>query len=370
MVMTTAAAGKIRGFFFPADDPRQALRIKLLLITCAIYYAALIPILCVEHFGLQPPIVLPLYIGLATGATLLQYTIFRCGLNLRFKDRSLSLLQMTLALVVVLTCQVYARESRAFWVLSLMMIFVHGCFKVPLRQLQLLTITTLSVYALTMPLARHYEGSSYRLHYELMLWLNFAFFLPALIWASAQFSSLQKRLAHSNQELQTLLREASYAASHDGLTGLYNRGYAIEALQRALVDSPDTPCCICLFDLDRFKQINDLNGHDGGDVIIKGFADTASHALRPGNVIARYGGEEFLLVMPDTTLAQAVERAERVRTRFSQIVFTVDIHEVRTTVSAGVAEHQSGETTSELFRRADRALYRAKHLGRDRTEAD
>lgn len=369
MFTITATAGKIKALIFPPDDPRQALRIKLLLITCAIYYAALIPILCVLHFELQPPIVLPLYLSLSTGATALQYAIFRLRLNLRFQDRSLSLLQMTLALVVVLTCQVFAGESRAFWILSLMMVFVHGCFKVPLPQLQLLTILTLSAYALTIPLARHFEGTHYRLHYELMLWLNFAFFLPALIWAAGQFGALQKRLAQSNHELQTLLNEASYAASHDGLTGLYNRGYAVDALQRALIESPKTPCCACLFDLDRFKQINDLNGHDGGDIIIKGFADTASGALRPGDVIARYGGEEFLLVMPNTTLAQAVARAERVRTRFAEIVFTIDVHEVTTTVSAGVAEHHGGESVSDLLRRTDRALYRAKHLGRDRTEA-
>lgn len=354
----------------PDEATQQHARIKRYLRTSSNYFAALIPIAFAAAVGVSATFVLQLYAALIIGANLFFYCAFRTGLNLRFKDRSLSLMQTIVAIGIVLICQIFAGSARSFWVLSLMMIFVFGGFKLSGRALRMLTFTTLLAYALTIPLARIVDGTAYRLEYELLLWLNFAFFLPALSWTAGEFGRLRRQLANSNAELQVLFAEVSHAASHDSLTGVYNRRFILEALRGRLVEAKTRglSCCVCLFDLDGFKQINDLCGHDGGDIVIQAFARTATNDLQPDDVFARYGGEEFLLLMPNATLKAAQDQAERIRQAFERQRHQIEAHDIATTVSAGIAELRPDESAVDLVRRADQALYRAKALGRNRIE--
>lgn len=171
----------------------------------------------------------------------------------------------------------------------------------------------------------------------------------------------------SNERMLRLARDvAELAAGTDSLTGLRNRRFAINAFSEEIekAKANSKPLSIALIDLDRFKTINDEHGHIAGDTVLCDFADLCRCVLRKRDVFARIGGEEFLLIMPNTDLGEAAVAVERLR---SQAETTPSTAGIGYTLSAGVALH-AGDTLEQLFHRADRALYRAKHLGRNRLE--
>ena len=173
----------------------------------------------------------------------------------------------------------------------------------------------------------------------------------------------------SNERMLRLARDAAQlAADTDPLTGLLNRRAAMERLdsetQAALRDG--TPLSLVLIDLDHFKTINDRYGHATGDRVLKHFAASGRLQSRPGDTFARIGGEEFLLLMPGADIRQATNAARRLRRHIARAVGRAELS-CDYTMSAGIAECR-GPFAEDLFERADRALYRAKHLGRDRIE--
>jgi diguanylate cyclase (GGDEF)-like protein len=121
-----------------------------------------------------------------------------------------------------------------------------------------------------------------------------------------------------------------------------------------------------MFDLDHFKAINDRHGHRAGDEILRAFADTVHNSLRPTDLFGRYGGEEFTVALPGATIETAYVIAERVRHAFAERHRFRDGQPLNATVSAGVAEAGADTTFEAVIDAADRALYEAKNLGRDR----
>jgi diguanylate cyclase (GGDEF)-like protein len=148
-------------------------------------------------------------------------------------------------------------------------------------------------------------------------------------------------------------------ARTDSLTGLPNRRAWDEALDRELARAGrgESPVCVALLDLDRFKEFNDLHGHPAGDTHLKEAASKWRARLRNADLIARHGGEEFAVLLTETGQQQAREVVENLRSCVPR----------EETVSAGLAEWDGAESGAELFARADRALYEAKRRGRDRT---
>jgi diguanylate cyclase (GGDEF)-like protein/hemerythrin-like metal-binding protein len=133
----------------------------------------------------------------------------------------------------------------------------------------------------------------------------------------------------------------------------------------ALSGRQGTPLSLILFDLDKFKLVNDTFGHGVGDAVLKSVSETVQAQLRVSDALVRWGGEEFLVLAPATTLAGATMLAEKIR----QAVETQAMPQVgRVTISLGVAQRQSGEELDPWIARADGALYRAKERGRNRTE--
>jgi diguanylate cyclase (GGDEF)-like protein len=169
------------------------------------------------------------------------------------------------------------------------------------------------------------------------------------------------------QNLQDGLREQ---ALRDPLTGLYNRRYLEETMNRELARAQreGVPLSLLMIDLDRFKALNDEHGHASGDQVLQWFGDLVKTKLRPGDIACRYGGEEFLVVLPSAPLTVSMARAEDIRSSFTQLVRTASNDQLRdVTLSAGLAVFPAdAHTASELRRCADVALYAAKRGGRDR----
>jgi two-component system cell cycle response regulator len=167
-------------------------------------------------------------------------------------------------------------------------------------------------------------------------------------------------------DTQRILRDR---ATHDPLTGMWNRAQAIEALDRELVRGvrEGTPVSILMADLDHFKAVNDGFGHMAGDAVLREIALRIRSSLRPYDVVGRYGGEEFLIVLPGCDAESVRPLAERVRAMIAARVVDTSEGIVPVTVSIGAATSGVGaRTNEELIRAADAALYRAKAAGRDR----
>lgn len=177
---------------------------------------------------------------------------------------------------------------------------------------------------------------------------------------------LVTQIAHAYDELRQQINQLMTFAEirTDPLTGVGNRRAFNESLQtnRALCQRYGNVFSIAMFDIDRFKQINDLQGHLMGDCVLQAVADILLDAARQTDRVIRYGGEEFVIVMPHTDLAGAAIFAERLRAD----VATSSLLPTSITVSGGVAcIVQSDEDDHAIVSRADRALYHAKQSGRD-----
>lgn len=164
------------------------------------------------------------------------------------------------------------------------------------------------------------------------------------------------------------VRELKLAASRDPLTGLANRSELETQLAQAMkkFKAGGHPFSALFFDVDFFKRVNDNYGHAVGDEVLIGLAKLLRQECYSGELLARYGGEEFVVICPETDLPAARRRAERLRLAVSQSIVCSD-PDVRITASFGAAAAEPGDTVESLLLRADKALYRAKKTGRNRS---
>jgi diguanylate cyclase len=198
-----------------------------------------------------------------------------------------------------------------------------------------------------------------------------------------------RRMEAQNQELEGQLRESSdqvaqlranletvrREAQTDALTGIANRKELDRALRQAIEEAhrSNQPLSLLMLDIDHFKQFNDNHGHQIGDQVLKLVARTLRESTKGRDLPARYGGEEFAIVLPMTAAQNAMVVAEHVR----KAVASKKIYRRSTeqnlgsiTMSIGAATLREGEAMSELVHRADKALYRAKKTGRNRSVSD
>jgi diguanylate cyclase (GGDEF)-like protein len=188
----------------------------------------------------------------------------------------------------------------------------------------------------------------------------------------ANVVQLELRVQERTAELRAANERLSQLAVTDSLTGLVNRRALFDAMNREVERSRRHahPLAVIMFDIDRFKAINDLYGHAAGDQVLQRVAQLALGVVRSGDLLARYGGEEFLLLAPETDRSQAAQLAERIRAALHAAEVPVDHQKIRFTASFGIASLLEGDAdASAVIARADQALYAAKEGGRNRVVA-
>jgi diguanylate cyclase (GGDEF)-like protein/PAS domain S-box-containing protein len=173
--------------------------------------------------------------------------------------------------------------------------------------------------------------------------------------------SARKQLEHRLEQLATI----------DELTGAYNRRHLLQhgTVEMERARRFKRALSFLFIDLDHFKAVNDRFGHGFGDMVLSTLAQTCRNLLRPADMLVRYGGEEFVVVMPETSQEQAVLVASRLASRVRETVYSNEPPFRGLTISIGITTlRNSDETLEKILERADKAMYRAKELGRDRIE--
>lgn len=180
------------------------------------------------------------------------------------------------------------------------------------------------------------------------------------------------RIVRLHEDLKNALRLSEYQASHDVLTGLWNRGAILDILHNEWTrsDRKRSAVGLILTDVDHFKRINDQYGHLAGDAVLRSVAARIAATVRPYDSVGRYGGEEFLIVLPDCDTEGAFQVAQRLCSEFNDTPITTPEGVFNVTMSFGVVSDTARESVREedVVRAADEALYRAKDGGRNRVE--
>ena len=182
--------------------------------------------------------------------------------------------------------------------------------------------------------------------------------------AHRQVETAEQRIEQLKSELELINK----LVREDQLTGVLNRRGLDDVFAReaARADRTGASLCIALIDIDNFKNINDSLGHQVGDTVLVHLASVVMDAVRALDVVGRYGGEEFLLLLPDSRIDEAVAVMTRLQRALATRPYSFSSRQVKVTFSAGVAARVCGESEAAVINRADRALYEAKRVGKDR----
>lgn len=196
----------------------------------------------------------------------------------------------------------------------------------------------------------------------------------AVVWRQFVTAVLLRReIVRSHQSIADKQAELEYLATHDALTGLYNRREFMRLAEMELARAARFPADVCMLmvDLDFFKKINDQYGHPAGDAVLQQIAALLTAGVRSTDVVARMGGEEFIVLLPNTATEGALAAAEKLRSAIREQQLKVLGLLVPVTASIGVSTITKAQrgTVDDLYTAADQALYTAKHGGRDRVES-
>lgn len=330
-----------------------AIRLRLM----AYVFAIVVPLMSVfDYLTLQLDHFFPLLVLRLTLSFLLLVLA-----SFSSKRRPLLVMRVILPLAFVLPTlfyvgciAVFSQQSVSdalvgFTILPMLIVAMMGLF--PLTLLSGCTI--ISLILLPSVALEYYLGSLFTLESLNKLWL-FGMFAGISLWL--QLGQLLMLLK--------LYRESTL----DPLTGLINRRVLIRRLEHEQlhVKRNSHTFSILMFDLDRFKRINDTHGHQAGDQVLKVVANLLKKQVRKTDIIARFGGEEFIAVLPGYTSVEATIVAERIRKAINKVIIRLNSGvELQVSTSIGVSEYEPWEDIEQTLRRVDDALYNAKSAGRD-----
>jgi diguanylate cyclase (GGDEF)-like protein len=325
---------------------------------------------------------LAVFTVIAIAVNLCFHVAIRTGFNRRFADPSMVEPQIIAAVLLALVVGYYTDQARIVALMLFFTSFFFGVFSLTTRRYLTLSAFAVAGYGIMLWLklrAVRYDQDTINL--ELLYLLMLAMMLVWMSWLGGYVTRLRASLARRRDELTVALERVQQLASHDELTGVYNRRHLMEMLeqQRERAQRHGERLVVCILDLDHFKHVNDLHGHLAGDDALRSFSAHVRQQLRRMDVIGRaqlessfgrYGGEEFLLLLPYAGSEGALNCLARLRASMREHPLDTCAGPIPMTFSAGIAEYQVGESASQVLARADAALYRAKANGRDRTEID
>ena len=304
--------------------------------------------------------------SMVTLSLLAFYAMFALRWNLRFFEPSLTFAQITVSVLTMLTVSYLDRAAQLALGPFMLIAFSYGVFRLTSSALAVLSVGSMATY-LAMILVRASQlGFDDGFRIDLLQWVVVTLTLPLMVSVGTQIRQLRQALKATRHQLQQFEEKSI----RDELTGLYNRRQLQVELDHAitLANEQGVNFCLCLIDVDHFKDINDRYGHLVGDLILREFSRVARDSIRDSDILGRYGGDEFMHILPDTGLKGAVMHAERLRVHAHFLNLQSVMPQKSISLSIGVAQYRAGEDAASLIERADAALYRSKEHGRNRVE--
>jgi diguanylate cyclase (GGDEF)-like protein len=366
----------LESLIFGRDD-KQAIRIGRLLIATSIYFFGLFFVYCCISAGLMRSAYTLQVLAAAILLNLVFYLAIRFGVSLRASDPSLAIPQVTVAILANSYLVYQAGVVRPAFLIGYLVILAFGTLRLRPRQIVLTGSMAAVIYGAIIGYEFFTHTGEGNPLVELLLWLVLLFVSPWFALVANHIGRSRRQLRESNERLMAATREHEVAlkmiqeqATRDELTGLFNRRYMADALkqERSRADRTHEPFCILMLDVDHFKNVNDCVGHIGGDNVLIAVTGTIAPQLRTIDHFSRHGGEEFLVLMPSTSLDAALHAAERIRKCIEDASIAEADTVVKVTLSIGVAEYRAGGSIEATLADVDRALYLAKHNGRNCVE--
>jgi diguanylate cyclase len=347
-----------------ARTPAPFLKISHISLVLLAYLLTLFILYRQQEVALQALTVAAALVALDIG---LFYLAFHFGWNFRMREPDLTVPQIAAA-IAIMSCAAYLdRSTQVVFGPFVLVVFLFGVFRLSTTALGFLSLTCLAAYLLLILMRDYQHPYPKALRHDLMQWMVLMVALPSVIAVSSNIRQLRKILEITRFQLEHYEEKSI----RDELTTLYNRRQLHIELEQARLRAvlSAIPFCVCLVDIDHFKQINDQHGHSAGDMVLREFAAMARDCIRSTDIFGRYGGDEFMKILPNTELAGAVLHAERLRLHAQQMGFQAMPELPPISLSIGVAQYRHGEDVTSLIKRADDALYRAKQRGRNRVES-
>ncbi|MDX1803222.1 MAG: GGDEF domain-containing protein [Alcanivorax sp.] len=356
----------------PAEPAERAVRLRRQLMALYSYLLLLGgAFIGVQLAAFEPDTPLLLLLELVLAANLIFFVIIRTGLSERFSDPSMTIAQMLSGLILTTILLYYTRELRGAMISIYFMVMTFGVFS--LSRQRMVVMAVLALLCFTVLEAYEWTEAPQQAIFTLMLghWVILALGLTWFIYMGGYIHNLQTRVREQREHLREAHARLSAIAIRDELTGLYNRRHFLERLDKelALSNRKHTELRLAIIDLDHFKRINDSYGHQAGDEVLRRFASIAQASLRKSDLLARYGGEEFVVLLPQTSETDSLAALRRLGETFANQRYDF-APDVSVTFSAGLALHQPDEPGEALAKRADMALYQAKHRGRNQVVVD
>lgn len=301
------------------------------------------------------------------------YAVFRRGWNLRLRHPSLTLPQVIAPALpgFVLLYQLDDAQSLAAILITAVVPLLYGVFGLSIRRFVVAGLVYGTGYVLMLVMHAYINGGDLWFRSNWILIISLSVVMAQIGLIGGFITHLRSELRERNQQLAEAMQQISAMAIRDDLTGLYNRRWLMDVLdkERQRLNRGEHSFSICLLDIDYFKHVNDEYGHGVGDRVLAGLAEEVDSAVRDVDTFGRLGGEEFLWIMPEAGLEQAREAAERIRQRIEALRFDNEKGgELSVSVSMGIAHNNTGnrQRSENLLRIADGALYEAKGNGRNR----
>jgi diguanylate cyclase len=285
------------------------------------------------------------------------------GFSERFANPHMTQWAMGYAILVQTVSIALAPQLTFFFLGIVFVIFAFGTLRISLRGALIVWLFAVVALMVTLGFFVHTSIGITQpgIRQGLVVTLGFAVILLRAI-ALGYYSTVQRvRMLERNHALKA-------AATRDALTGLANRSSVLPELEKYinLCRRRRVVTSVAMLDIDRFKAINDSFGHLVGDTVLKDIAVLIGAELRESDMAARYGGEEFIIVLPAATLDEALPALERIGEGVAALTWSEMSARTHVTVSCGVTEIVAADTVETLIDRADKALYEAKHAGRNR----
>ena len=364
----------LTNLIFPTRDSKQSHRMRRWVMASSASAMVVVLFLAAYLLGL---LALPAFLtasSLVLGCVMLFYAVFRSGLNLRFRDPSLTLAQILASTLVILYVLSQSEEGHGILSLIYMVSFLFGVFRLSTRELLGITAFVALSYGLIIGVQWHADmvAAPHAFNRKVLNWIVLTSVLTFFSVMGGYISKLRKEVAESKTKLEKALLRIEYMAARDELTDLVNRRSLVDFLkqQKSRADRFGSAFTTLMVDIDFFKRVNDTHGHQAGDVVLQGFAKAASASLRATDVLGRYGGEEFMAILDQTPLDRSAIVAQRLCSLARKLNFDELATGLRISISIGAAEYRRPEEWQATVERADQALYRAKRGGRDRFELD